>query len=276
MKKILLPCDFSAPSREAFRFAAALAKKADGEVRILNVTPLPVYQAGPVPEYGFDTALLAELEDDAKEKLDKLIAETGAPEERINLLSETGPVVPTICDVAKKHGIDVVVMGTHHDGNWLQSLIGSNTERVMHASEIPVIAIRKFISPDSIRRIVFPTNLRLDQPVAMNRLKSLQSFFGATLQVLFVNTPKDFCTDKDISVLFARFAETYKLDNYTFHVYNDVAQENGILNFAKDVNADMIAMLTHRHIGLGQLLSGSLTDEVLENATWPLWCTLME
>ena len=146
----------------------------------------------------------------------------------------------------------------------------------MHASEIPVIAIRKFIPPDSIKRIVFPTNFRLDQPEAMDKLKSLQSFFGATLQILFVNTPKDFCTDNDISVLFRSFVEAYKLDNYTLHVYNDIAQEKGILNFAREVNADMIAMLTHRHIGLGQLLSGSLTDEVLENASWPLWCTLME
>ena len=224
MKRILLPCDFSAPSREAFRFAAALAKMAEGEVLVLKVTALPVmYEPGfGIPEYGFETALISELEDDTKDKLETLIADTAVAGQQITLLNETGPIVPTIREVARSKEIDVVVMGTHGEGNWLQSLIGSNTEKVVHGSSVPVIAIHKFYPPDKIKNIVFPTNLPLNQPVAMERLKALQSFFGARLQILFVNSPNDFHSDKDIGAHFIRFVEKYKLSNYSFHTYNDV------------------------------------------------------
>jgi nucleotide-binding universal stress UspA family protein len=41
MKKILVPCDFSVPSIEAFKFAIDMASQSEGQVILLNVVELP-------------------------------------------------------------------------------------------------------------------------------------------------------------------------------------------------------------------------------------------
>jgi nucleotide-binding universal stress UspA family protein len=42
MKRILVPCDFSDPAVQAFKFAVDIAKESGGEVMLLNVVELPV------------------------------------------------------------------------------------------------------------------------------------------------------------------------------------------------------------------------------------------
>ena len=42
MKKILVPCDFSNPSKEAFKLAQDIASKTRGEVIVLYVIYIPV------------------------------------------------------------------------------------------------------------------------------------------------------------------------------------------------------------------------------------------
>ncbi|MBY0436446.1 MAG: universal stress protein, partial [Cyclobacteriaceae bacterium] len=42
MKKILVPCDFSAPAIEAFKFAVDIASRTNGEVHVLKVIDFPM------------------------------------------------------------------------------------------------------------------------------------------------------------------------------------------------------------------------------------------
>ena len=57
--------------------------------------------------------------------------------------------------------------------------------------------------------------------------------------------------------------ETHELENYTVNIYNDVVEEDGIIYFARDIDADMIALSTHGRSGLMHLLSGSIAEDVV-------------
>ena len=75
MKKILVPCDFSKPAINAFRFALDIAAQSKGTVCLLNIIELPVlHDTALMPVLNFEADLLEELKGKAEKSFSKLIA----------------------------------------------------------------------------------------------------------------------------------------------------------------------------------------------------------
>ena len=49
-------------------------------------------------------------------------------------------------------------------------------------------------------------------------------------------------------------------------IYNSLSEEAGILEFADDIGADLIAMSTHGRIGILHLLTGSISKHVVNHS----------
>ena len=63
MQRILVPCDFSSPAQEAYKLAAGIAAKNNGEVLLLHVINIPVvYDPGLGGLPYTDPTLLEDLE----------------------------------------------------------------------------------------------------------------------------------------------------------------------------------------------------------------------
>lgn len=272
MKNLLVPCDFSEESREAYQFALQLAAKAGGAVSVLKAIDLPVmYESalGAAPYY-FDPTLIKELKDDAHTQFEKMKSKyaTSVP---INFVVQEGPVTPTIRQFIKDLSIDQVVMGTRGASGIAEYLIGSNTEKVVRFSPVPVFCIRKAPDLKTIRNIVFPTTLELNQEGLLSEIKKLQQFFQAKLHLLIINTPYNLQRTADETKKMEVFAKHYQLENYTLNTRDDFREPNGIVEFAFEIKADLIAMGTHGRRGLAHLFAGSITEEVVNHVDCPIW-----
>jgi nucleotide-binding universal stress UspA family protein len=60
------------------------------------------------------------------------------------------------------------------------------------------------------------------------------------------------------------------LKNYTANVFSDFSEEDGIIDFATSVNADMIAMATHGRSGFAHVLAGSIAEDVVNHSSKPV------
>jgi nucleotide-binding universal stress UspA family protein len=277
MKKILVPCDFSEPAMEAYKFALAVARVSFGEVYVLKAIDLPIMyeSAFGVQPYIVDSRLLKELEDNAYKQFDKLKSQVFAEDVKASFQTAYGPVSLSIRQFITDHDIDLVVMGTHGAGGVKEYFIGSNTEKIVRTSPVPVFAIRKAPELSSIKNIVFPTTLEFNRTHLLEEIKALQEFFGATLHVLLINTPMDFRTDRDMKLVMEEFAKHYKLHDYTLNIRNDAYEMDGIIDFAKEIHANMVAMATHGRRGLLHLLTGSIAEDVVNHVSCPIWtCSL--
>jgi nucleotide-binding universal stress UspA family protein len=272
MKRILVPCDFEAPSQEAFNFALNIAAISGGEVFVLNVIDLPVVSesAYGVPQYAYSPELLADLKIEARKNFERLRKEYHGTVP-VNFTSQQGPVRPVIREFIASQKIDLIIMGAHGSSRWEEFFIGSNTERIVRTSPVPVIAVRKAIDYLAVKHIVLPSKLELNQHHFMDKVKELQKFFHATLHVLFVNTPPNFKRDEESRAALNDFAKEYQLTDFTLDTRNDPYEEDGILQFATETKADMIAMATHGRRGLAHLFTGSIAEEVLVHSEFPLW-----
>lgn len=277
MKKILVPCDFSESAIQAYEFALNLAEQSQAEIFALKVIDLPfIYETSlsTTPEY-FDPGIFKSLEEDAKKKFEKLQAKH-SQKERVTFTTIRGAVTLTINQFAQDHQIDLIVMGTTGASGLKEYWIGSNTEKVVRFSHVPVLAVRKSFDVSKIKNIVFPTTLHLDQSDLVSKIKDLQSFFSAKLHLLLVNTPNNMLRTKDEIDLMEEFARHYNLSNYTLNTRNDFHEQDGIINFVHEIKADMIAMGTHGRKGLAHLFMGSVTEDLVNHFDCPIWSYLVK
>jgi len=144
VRKILVPVDFSEPSRVALEHAAVWAVPFGAKIDVLHVWQAPAFVPLPsLPEASPADATLIELvRKAAAQALDRFVAEVtkqGVPVREV--LSEPGSPAHTIVDVAKKGGYDLLVLGTHGHTGLAHALIGSVAERVVRHASCPVLTV---------------------------------------------------------------------------------------------------------------------------------------
>jgi nucleotide-binding universal stress UspA family protein len=136
-RSILCPIDFSDESQNALRWAAALALKFQGRLTVLHaIEPLLAHAAQ--VRYGLDLTK-TETESALREFLTATLPE---PSSLPNVATDVrvGEPSQVILETADRHGVDLIVIGTHGLGGVRKLLIGSTAERVVRQTHVPVLA----------------------------------------------------------------------------------------------------------------------------------------
>jgi nucleotide-binding universal stress UspA family protein len=121
-----------------------------------------------------------------------------------------------------------------------------------------------------IENIVFATNSEPGIKDVIASLKAFQSIFGAKIHLLNVNTPNNFYRTRTMMSMLEEMAKANGLTNYTVNIYNDSNEEDGIIHFSEDLNADLIFIGTHARTGLSRLLSSNISEDVVNHSRRPV------
>ena len=216
MKRILVPCDFSDSAVQAFKLAAEIGRQSDGEVFLLNVVEVPLmHETVIMPTLYFEQSFMNDMKASAEKKFAKMKEKWVKADQKVKLFIQYGSTSLMIRQFIKDKKIDLVVMGTHGASGAKEFFIGSNTEKIVRTSSVPVLAIKKATKLASIKNIVFANDIDLDAEELTLKVKDLQNFFKAKLHVLYVNTPSSFRRDSLTTNAMKDFAKRYMLKNYT-------------------------------------------------------------
>ena len=269
MKRILVPTDFSQHAEYALKVAAQIAKKNNGEIFILHMLELP-HEANDPFHHGRDIPEIMYFKKRAEERLDEL---TNAPylegvemSEIIKLESAYSGII----DVSKKNNIDLIVMGSHGANGFKEMIIGSNTEKVVRTSEVPVLVIKKETGEFNVDKFVFASDFSDEVSQTFKKAEEFTNKFGAHIHLLSVITPKNFKSTAVAEKIMNDFTSKFQINNYSTHIYNDVNVEKGILNFANKIDADLIGMSTHGRRGLAHFFNGSISEDLVNHAARPV------
>ncbi|RAI93970.1 universal stress protein [Algoriphagus yeomjeoni] len=278
MTKILVPFDFSEQAQNALDFSTAIASKFDSvEISILNVVEVPsgsgmgTMGGGEMMPEMENQIFFIELINRRKEQFKELEQKYKESNFSFSTKIVLGNAFKNISSSIIEEDPDLVIMGSKGSSGLEEILIGSNTEKVVRTAHCPVVTVKAATDPTKFKKIVFASDFKENQDELASRLKTLQKWFDANLYLVVINTPGNFETTRRSASRIKRFVNKYEIEHAVAEIYNSNSEEEGIVEFAEDVDADLIAMATHGRTGLIHLFTGSIAEDVVNHAKRPVW-----
>ncbi|AKD04105.1 universal stress protein [Pontibacter korlensis] len=277
MRRILVPTDFSEEARNAYEVAISIARRTGAAIKLLHVVETPYYSSNfsatgdvMLGSDNMEQVFMLRLLESTKSQMNELLR--SLPHDGVEVVQEVDVDRPIskIRRTIKEDNVDLVVMGSKGSSGLDEFLIGSNTEKVVRTAECPVLTVKHRIPNFNVREIVLASDFKREIGHAMSHFKNFQELFGARLHLVYINTPGAFESSSNLRQKLQYTAEKYSLQNYSINIYNDVMEEDGILHFANDIQADLIMMATHGRTGLAHLLSGSIAEDLVNHTRIPV------
>ncbi len=278
MTKILVPYDFSEQAQNALDFSIAIAEKYNNvQIKVVHVMEVPTNSTmgtmggGEMMPDMENQVFFVELMDKRKKQMEDLRKKHEGTSYNFTAQIKLGNAFQNISESITEENPDLLIMGSKGSSGVEEVLIGSNTEKVVRNAACPVMTIKSPIKPSDLKKIVFASDFKEETDELAKRIKSLQDLFDAKLYFVVVNTPGNFESSRDSMRRIKDFANKYGFENVTAEIYNASSEESGIIEFAEDVNADLIAMATHGRTGFLHLITGSIAEDVVNHAKRPVW-----
>lgn len=270
MNRILVPTDFSEHAGYALKVAANLAKKHNSVVYLMHMLELPFHSK--VDVAGSTTELPEALfyKKLAEKQFDEFLDKPYLDEVDIHETVKSDISFSEIKDACRELSIDLIVMGSHGASGLKEMFIGSNAEKVVRNSDVPVLVIKNDHDNFSIDNFVFASDFKNDNKQTYHQATEFAKIFDAKVHLLMVNTPNNFTTTNTAKKRIDDFIEDVEFENYSVTIYNDESVEKGILNFSKDINADIIGISTHGRQGIAHFFNGSISEDIVNHAKRPV------
>jgi nucleotide-binding universal stress UspA family protein len=269
MKKILIPTDFSKNAEHALKVAAQIAKKNDGEIILLHMLELP-HQSSDAVGSGTDIPEIMFFKNAAIKKLEDLMDEDYLDGLKVSEIVQFEMAFDGILKISEINNVDLIVMGSHGASGYKEMFIGSNAEKVVRNSEVPVLIIKKDEGNFEVNDFVFASDFSEEVKKPFWKAVEFANKFDATLHLLMVNTPNSFKSTSAAQSIMDNFLVGFNAKKVVTHIYNETNVEKGILNFSNSIGADLIGMSTHGRKGLSHFFNGSISEDLVNHATRPV------
>ena len=272
MKKIIVPIDFSEHSKYALEAAAIIAQKHDAELLALHMLEISdailTHNTGEQQSKAFFLLKLAE------KRFDQFLEKDYLKGLKVSPIVKHFKVFSEVNDVAEEQNADLIVMGSHGASGVKEFFVGSNTEKVVRHSEIPVLVIKHNPILMDFENVVFACDFSEESVKAYNDAKEVFEVMGSKIHLVYVNLPN--IGFRSTAEMEKRVAEFMKKSDGNLEKMNEVAYvsdysvEQGIISYANVIGADLIAIATHGRTGLAHFFEGSISEDLANHSTLPV------
>jgi nucleotide-binding universal stress UspA family protein len=277
VKKIMVPVDFSEPSKKAVNYGLSLALEFRARLVLAHIAPFDAasYERAKVE-------LLRLIPPDYRDRLD------------FEIIVKAGDIRAELLAMVEEGEIDLVLMGSRGRSYFERVLLGSVTERLLRKLHVPILTV-SHLNPEKeihepgtvpLRRIVYATDLTEGSEVGLGFSVRLARGLDAHLTVVHAVHADD--------VAF-RGLETAFLPDYAAEARAQAAERmsrmvalvsdggvpvstviadgvpyEAINNVAEKDNADLIVINLQGKGRLERALLGTTAERVIRTATVPV------
>jgi len=142
IKSILFPTDFSEGSAQALQYAVDMSKRYGAKLHVVHIIYDITKATGwYVPHVSTDK-MYQEIQEGAKKELDRFAVKELAEVKDVERTVITGVPHEEVINFAKKHKIDLIIMGTHGRKGIDRILFGSTAAQIVRFAPCPVLTVR--------------------------------------------------------------------------------------------------------------------------------------
>lgn len=271
MRKIIIPLDFSKCSEYACKTASKIAKKTGSEIHLLHMIEVPkgIIITKKRNNFSIPESMLyiRKIRDKMLSYKEKFFKKNTIVKHSIRFEAP----YEGIKNYTKKIKADLIVMGSSGHSKIDEIIIGSNTERTVRTSNIPVLVVKNDKQKFNPKKIIFASDFK--EKISLRKFRKLINFaeiFKSKIHLLKVNTPNDFQSSSDAMKKIRNFIDKHSLAKHDIKIYSDNSIEDGILNYANDINADIIGIATHGRSRLAHIFNISISKNITKKASRPI------
>jgi nucleotide-binding universal stress UspA family protein len=267
-KIILVGIDFSDCSVNALEHAVSLADKAQADVKMLWVNK---------PD---NTRNLYDITNDevlleAEKRLQGMVSKYQArlTTGKIDFITRKGKVYKELVAAAEEFDVFLIMIGTHGSSGFEEFWIGSNANRIVTATERPVITIRGGVDINrTIERIVMPIDSTLESRQKVPITALLAKYFNAEVHVLATHTTsvKDV---RDRIMDYVKQVERYLEENQVRFLIQEIEAGNisdSVIEYATSVNANMISIMDEQEKAASNIWLGPYAQQMVNHSPIPV------
>ena len=254
MKTILVPTDFSQHSENALKAAALLAQHHQANLIVVHIANLNDASLIKSQEQSMEETLFSVklAEKNFGEFLDKPYLKDVA----VTSLIKKNSNFNEINEVLEANDVSLIVMSSHGTKGLQEMIIGSNTEKVIRFSDVPVLVIKEEAAVYKMGVGVYSSDFSEDSIEAYKKAKTFFKDWDTEMKMVYVNpTGRKFKNSRELDELLLNFFT--KAGEVTINdcknkvtIYSEHSIEKGIFNYSNDINADFIVIPTHPHKGI--------------------------
>ncbi|PVW15812.1 universal stress protein [Marixanthomonas spongiae] len=274
MKTILIPVDFSKESEKALSVGAIIANRIAAKLVLTHMTDLNNNQeregaTDVISKKSSYSKLVAKRFDDFLQK-DFLTGVLVEP------LMQHHIDFNSISSLAEDISADLIIMGSKGKKELAEGVTGSNTEKVVRSSKVPVLVVKGNELNFSSDRILFVSDFNEESIDAYKRVCGIAEMLQSKMNFLYINLPGE------------AFKSTTKMDEVLFHFFSkaehpdpvgaikqvnriaDYSIKEGIYNFSNLTATDIIAIPTHGSNDISNTFHESISEDVANHSIIPV------
>jgi nucleotide-binding universal stress UspA family protein len=267
IKKILVSTDYSDNAKAAARFAVEMAKMLNAELVLFHTYYIQTTSA----EF-IEFLDMNEFHTVQQELLEGFKKELNCPEVKIHTELAFGiNTVDEINAAAKKHKVDLLVMGLKGMSQVESVLIGSTVLSLFTASSVPVLALPPFLEYKALKKIAFAydgEDVESKEPFkVLGRFATDQEAIIQAFTIVKEEDRADF--NKEVKGIILKNLLGEEIAHSYDVLVNEEVQE-GIDAFVLENKSDILAILPRKHSFFERLFSISHSKRYAIQSKLPL------
>ncbi|HEX5553314.1 MAG TPA: universal stress protein, partial [Chitinophagaceae bacterium] len=260
MKRFIVPTDFSINAQHASAYAVQLARQLSASITLMHAYEAPV----PVSEYEIGSLHFEAMKGEIIDRLN---------ERKLELEQEFGKEVPIdtvvfndnlIDNIKKLYGdpeAKLAVIGLTGAG-MVNFFLGSNTLNIVNSVGRIVLTVPPYAEFRPIRKVVFACDMwNVAVTVPAERIKRIMTLLNAELLVLNIQKPQ--APSPEAEAEKETLEQMLKGIPFSFHAIKKRNIIAAIKDFAKEQQADLIAIIPRKYDFLENLLRTNHTKAML-------------
>ncbi|PKP23030.1 MAG: universal stress protein UspA [Bacteroidetes bacterium HGW-Bacteroidetes-21] len=245
-KTVIVPWDFTEVAKNALLHAIKIARTIDVNITLLHI---------------------GKEDDTTTVRMNESIAEClKIKNVSINWIIKDGSIFSTIRETAEGMNAVFVVMGTHGIKG-MQKLTGSKALKVIAESSVPFIVVQNPPNDSPFSKIVCPIDFTKENKEKLRWADFISRYFSTKLYLFIPYIVDNTLLKKTKANL--TFAKTY-LEERNIKFEMKASQEKGKFSeqtvaFAEEIGADLIMIMTTKHIGITDYMFGADEQQIISN-----------
>lgn len=269
MKSILIPTDFSEFAQHAYNAGLQFARRFGARLHLFHVMDLPEgwenFSGVQKAEHPIASQRVREAE--------ALLAEWKAldPQAMVETHYTGGSLKEKVMQFVERHGVDLVIMGSHGMSGKSEYFIGSNTQKIVRTIHCAVLVVKEPIRHINFSEVVFASSFNENERKPFLAFKEFVKPFIPKIHLVYVDTASLFdppyIVNKEALDDFKALCKPFEAET---HIFKDLTVERGIRNMASRLGASLIGISNHYRHPVKRMLVGSNVEALVNHASLPV------